>query len=143
MQSKFNAWPKTCVLALDRIGTPIPLFPKPEYGPDGSGLTRFRTVHDAFAPLRQPDYRLRNDKLPQPDLEKKKNEASYDPRIRLSATSTTSGSLHYSGERVNTVRELSQLQAFPLDYHTFGTKTKAREGVNNAWSPLATKQYIL
>jgi hypothetical protein len=145
VQSKFSGCPKgrVHVLTLHRVGHPIPPFPPPEHGPDDSGLKRFRTVQDALAPLTQPSYRLQNDEWHQPDQEKEKDGVPYDPSIQLSGTLTTGGSLHHSGKRVNTVRELLLLQGFRIDYYICGSKTKAREGAGNAWSPIASKQYLL
>jgi hypothetical protein len=145
VQSKFSGYPKRRihVLTLHRIGHPIPPFPPPEHGPDDSGLKRFRTVQDALAPLTLPGYRLQNDEWHQPDQEKEKDGVPYDPSTQLSGTLTTGGSLHHSGKRVNTVRELLLLQGFRIDYYVCGSKTKAREGVGNAWSPIASEKYLL
>jgi DNA (cytosine-5)-methyltransferase 1 len=128
---------------MNRIGHPIPPFPPPEHGPDDSGLKRFRTVQDVLAPLKRPGYRMQNDKWHQPDQEKEKYGVPYDPSTQLSGTLTTGGSLHHSGKRVNTVRELLLLQGFRIDYFVCGSKTKAREGAGNAWSPIASEKYLL
>ncbi len=63
----------------------------------------------------------------------------------LAATLTTSGGdqAHYSGLRQHTVREMSLLQGFDIEYIFPGTKTQSREAVGNAWGPMVSRPQLL
>ncbi|KAJ8105562.1 hypothetical protein OPT61_g10099 [Boeremia exigua] len=120
-----------------KIGVPLPPFPKPVCGPEGSGLERYKTVKDALRTLRGQEPRLMNHEYHQPHSEKRLNAEPVDPDTIRAKCITTSGgdNVHYSGKRIYTPLELGQLQGLPLSFHFFGSKTEARRQGGNCWSP--------
>lgn len=119
--------------------------PKPTHGPVGSGLKPYRTVHDAFEPLRQ---RSLAQELADPHSEPEPlfstPRPEYDPKRKLAPTLTCNGGdqAHFSGLCQNTVRQMALLQGFSINHHFQGTKTNAREQIGNAWGPLVAKAFL-
>ncbi len=124
----------------------MPPLAKPTHGPAGSGLEPYRNVHEALKPLARRGEHV-FDEHHNPGLETHFDppKQSYDPKKMLAATLTTSGGdqVHYSGLRQHTVREMSLLQGFDIEYIFPGTKTQSREAIGNAWGPLVSRPQLL
>ncbi|KAF2131193.1 S-adenosyl-L-methionine-dependent methyltransferase [Dothidotthia symphoricarpi CBS 119687] len=128
-----------------KIGFPLPPFPSPTHGPDGSGLKRFVTIEDALRPLHQQWRRFRHDTYHQPKLESFMDGTQVNPHISLAKCVTTSGgdNTHYSGSRSYTVREFSLLQGLSLGFHFEGSITSAKKQCGNVWPSATNKVYFL
>lgn len=121
----------------DRRGTPLPPFPKPTHGPQGSGLKKFHTIRDALIPIERLGLRSTDDQYHQPKRLKEPKEP-YDPRRFLKGCITTGGGVDYhpGGLRNFTPRELGLLQSFSMTYKFCGTQTEAKRQVGNAFPPI-------
>ncbi|TLD20182.1 S-adenosyl-L-methionine-dependent methyltransferase [Venturia nashicola] len=133
---------KRVVIIAARIGVPIPEFPKASYGPPGSSLKRYRTIHDAISKI--PDSaswhnHQRPYKIPQP---------TYDARTAMAKCITRNGGTtpHPSGLRPFTPREMANLQGFPEWYEFVGNGgtgiTQVKKQIGNAIPPQVWAVYI-
>ena len=133
------------ILTRNRIGQPLPPFPKPKCGPLGSGLKRYVTIEDALRPLMQVENRLTNHKYHQKSQEKRMDRPLVDPHVSMANCITTNGgdNAHYTGKRAMTVLELAALQGFPLNYKFSGSISDAKRQCGNAWPPVPSSKYFL
>ncbi|KAF2116861.1 S-adenosyl-L-methionine-dependent methyltransferase [Lophiotrema nucula] len=132
---------KRLLIIAARRGTPLPPFPEPTHGPEGSGLKRFVSVYDALEPLRRT-HPNNVDELHKPTPLRNPKEP-YDARNSfLKGCITTSGgeNYHWSGTRNFTIRELALLQSFPYVYDFKGKKGEMVKQIGNAFPPIMAEQ---
>ncbi|KAF2465977.1 S-adenosyl-L-methionine-dependent methyltransferase [Lindgomyces ingoldianus] len=130
---------KRLLIIAARRGTPLPPFPKPTHGPAGSGLQRFKSVHDALEPLRHLRRRTRDDDYHMPEDMKTLHKTPYNPETSFLKGCVTAGggeNHHYSGTRKYTTREMSLFQSFPYSYIFTGSHGEAMKQVGNAFPPV-------
>ncbi|CAA9960009.1 C-5 cytosine methyltransferase DmtA [Pyrenophora teres f. maculata] len=103
-----------------RRGTPLPPFPKPTHGPDGSGLKPYVDIAEALRDIVCHPIRSMHDIYHQPKLFPVPKPRSYHP----------------SGLRNFTVRELALLQSFPVGYQFAGSIGEVKKQAGNAYPPV-------
>ncbi|QDS77954.1 hypothetical protein FKW77_001612 [Venturia effusa] len=134
---------KRVVIVASRIGVPLPEFPKPSHGPAGSGLQRYRTIHDAISKI--PDTASWHLGHTSPYATPK---PAFNARTALARCITRNGGKtpHPSGLRTFTPREMANLQGFPEWYEFVGNGgtgiTEVREQIGNAIPPQVWARYI-
>lgn len=114
-------------------GEKLPPFPEATHSKNGQGgLKPFSTLRQAISGLRDGDNLHDLDNVRYFD----RRRPALDPN-RLAGTITTSGSDSYypDGTREFTLRELACLQGFPKNHRFFGTKTKIKKQIGNAFPP--------
>ncbi|KAI2484163.1 C-5 cytosine methyltransferase DmtA [Pyrenophora tritici-repentis] len=123
-----------------RRGTPLPPFPKPTHGPEGSGLKPFVNIEEALRDIARHPNRSMNDLHHQPKLftMPKPRYSSYS---QLKGCITTGGttSYHPSGLRNFTARELALLQSFPVRYRFAGSTGQVKKQAGNAYPPITSE----
>lgn len=116
-------------------GEPHPPFTKPTHG-TSPGVIPFRTIHNAISSVR-PGMPNHN-----PESYIRKNEAPYSAHKPVDQCITTNGgkaSVHPSGKRDFTNRELAALQAFNHTHVFVGTRSSVRRQIGNALPPVVSK----
>lgn len=124
---------KRLILIAAAPGERLPPLPRPTHSENGDrqrGIKRFNTVARTIARVHPGD-----------DLHNLDSVNYFHPRRaaynadRLGYTITTGGSMsHYpDGTRDFTLRELACLQGFPKEHRFFGTKTKIKRQIGNAF----------
>jgi DNA (cytosine-5)-methyltransferase 1 len=126
------------MLIYGRRGIPLPPFPKPTHGPEGSGLLPYVSIGDALEKLERLGQRDSNDLYHQPKKMTVINGQPYDPYSRFINCIMTSGvtNLHPSGKRNFTTRELALLQSLPHDHCLTGSQTTAIKQIGNMFPPV-------
>jgi len=124
----------------NRRGTPLPSFPGPTHGPEGSGLVPYTNIRRALRNLNRHPDRLTNDVYHQQRFfSEPKLPYSIHSQLRGCITTGGTRSYHPSGLRNFTARELALLQSFPLKYRFAGSTTEVKKQVGNAFPPLAAE----
>ncbi|KAK1913467.1 hypothetical protein P3342_005403 [Pyrenophora teres f. teres] len=120
-----------------RRGTPLPPFPKPTHGPDGSGLKPYVDIAEALRDIVRHPIRSMHDIYHQPKLFPVP-KPRYNSHAQLRGCITTGGtrSYHPSGLRNFTVRELALLQSFPVGYQFAGSTGEVKKQAGNAYPPV-------
>lgn len=129
---------KRVVVLAARNGVPMPPFPKPTNGPEGSGLKPHVSIGDALCRLERLGQRAMKDPYHQPQQMKRLNKPSYDAFTKFVDCIMTSGvrTPHPSGRRDFTPRELACLQSLPIHHHLAGSRSEAIKQVGNMFPPL-------
>ena len=124
----------------NRRGTPLPKFPGPTHGPEGSGLAPYTNIRGALRNLNRHPDRLTNDVYHQQRFfSEPKTPYSIHSQLRGCITTGGTRSYHPSGLRNFTARELALLQGFPLEYLFAGSTSEVKKQVGNAFPPLAAE----
>ncbi|KAF2671800.1 S-adenosyl-L-methionine-dependent methyltransferase [Microthyrium microscopicum] len=121
---------------------PMPAFPLPTHGPEGSGLQPYTTMWDACGHV-PPDATYHN-QLGMCYYYPERKEP-YDPeRKRSIGCLTTKSNLlgHWNGFRALTPRECACCQEFPIDCIFKGSKTQIVKQIGNAVPPKVWSQFV-
>lgn len=135
---RFSTWGaaqdrKRLIIIAAAPGEKLPPFPEATHSEHGGGgLQRFNTIGRAIRGLRDGD-----------DLHDLDRARHFRPRRlaynseRLAPTITTGGTGTYypDGTREFTLRELANLQGFPLIHRFYGNKTSIKKQIGNAFPP--------
>ncbi|KAL1792810.1 hypothetical protein ACET3X_009317 [Alternaria dauci] len=131
---------KRLIIIAARRGVPVPPFPKPTHGPSGSGLLPYVSIGDALEKMERFGHlqRASNDPYHQPHKMPVLNGAPYDAYRKFINCILKSGveTLHPSGKRAFTPRELAVLQSLPQNHHLTGSYSRAIGQVGNMFPPL-------
>lgn len=124
---------KRLIIIAAAPGEKLPPFPEATHSENGEGgLQPFNTIGRAISGLRY------GDDLHDLDLARRfrPRRPAYDPE-RLAPTITTggTGTYHPDGRREFTLRELANLQGFPVVHQFFGNKTSIKKQIGNAFPP--------
>jgi DNA (cytosine-5)-methyltransferase 1 len=130
------------LLTINRRGTPLPAFPKPLHGPDGSGLLPFISIGDALESLVRQGARAHKHRYHRPNEMPRIDGVPYDAYSKFVDCIMTSGvtSCHPNGKRAFTPLELALLQTLPFHHQLTGTWTDAIKQVGNMFPPLMAEQ---
>lgn len=126
---------KRLILFAARDGYPLPEFPKPTHGP---GFLPYNTVGQAIAhiPANDPLHLPTTKRLIPP-------KEPYSPDSQLNCVTTAGDIPHPSGLRTLSLRELSMLVGFPVDYQFMGNNDgEIRRQIGNVVPPLVWKHFI-